>query len=250
MNLTGAEVLKLVRRRGLMIWVAVLTLGSVLVPYAVLVALHAAAPERHGPAGGGENPLQVLGLLAMIGGVGGILIAATAGSQDHSSGVFRDLVVTGRPRTALFLARVRGALAVYLPLVAVAFALAVAASFAFAGGEPSLLRGHVPGYAAWVAATAVLNVVLGVSLATIVSSRISIAVLIAWNTAVAPLLLQLRDLGGIRAAVGSSAAQHFVPAGPATVQVAMSTATALLVLALWTAIPLVLAARATTRRDA
>jgi hypothetical protein len=250
MTLTGAEILKLVRRRGLMTWAVLLTFGSVVVPYAVLVTVHALDPGRHGPAGSGENPEQVLGLLAIIGGVGAIIVATTAGSQDVSSGVFRELVATGRSRTALFLARVRGALAVYVPLVAAAFLVAVAASYAFAGGEPTASVGDVAGYAQWLAATTLLNVVLGVSLASIVSSRIAVGVLLAWNAIVAPLLLQIGDLGGVRAAIGTAATQHFAPAGPTTTQIAMSTATALAVLALWVTIAVLAGTHVTKRRDA
>jgi hypothetical protein len=250
MTLTRAEILKLVRRRALMTWALLLTLGSVVVPYAVLVTLHAIDPGSHGPAGAGENPEQVLGLLAMIGGVGAIIVSTTAGSQDVSSGVFRELVATGRSRVALFLARIRGSLAVYLPLVAAAFALAVAASYAFAGGAPTMSAGEVAGYAGWLGATTLLNIVLGVSLAAIVSSRIAVGVLLAWNAVVAPLLLQIADLGGVRAAIGTAAAQHFAPAGPTTTQIAMSTTTALAVLALWVAVPLLVGAQATRRREA
>ena len=250
MTLIGAEIVKLVRRRGLMAWAALLTLGSVVVPYAVLLLLHAIDPARHGPAGAGENPQHVLGMLALVGGVAGLLVSTTAGAQDHSSGVFRDLVLTGRSRAALFLARVGGALAIYVPLVAVAFGLAVGAAFAFAGDEPSVLAGQVPAYAAWTLATALLNVALGVALATAAGSRVAIGVLLAWNAIVAPLLLQLRDLGDLRGLIGNAAAQDLAPAGPATASVGMSTGAALLVLAVWLALPLLAGARVTRRRDA
>jgi hypothetical protein len=250
MTLTGAEVLKLVRRRALMTWAVVLTLGSVVVPYAVLVALRALDADRYGPAGGAQNLEHVLGLLALLGGVAAIVVATTAGSQDVASGVFRELVVTGRSRRALFLARVRGALAVCVSLVAAAFGLAVAASYALAGAETTASAGEVAGYGAWLGATTVLNVVLGVALASIVSSRVAVGALLAWNAIVAPLLLQIADLEGLRAAIGTAAAQHFAPGGPATTQVAMSTATALGVLALWIAVPLLAGAHVTKRRDA
>ena len=250
MTLARAEALKLIRRRGLMTWTALLTLGSVVVPYAVLVTLHALDPGRHGAAGSGENPERVLGLLALIGGVGAIIVATTAGSQDHSSGVFRELAATGRSRTALFLARVRGALAVYLPLVAAAFALAVIAAYAFAGGERTSSAGDVAGYAGWLAATTLLNVVLGVSLASIVGSRIAVGALLAWNAIVAPLLLQVAGLGGTRALIGTAAAQHFAPASPAATQITMSTVSALAVLTVWIALPLLIGAHVTKRREA
>ena len=90
MRLVSAEVLKLVRRRGTMIWCAILTIGSVLVAYTVLVALHAANASRHGPAGGADNFRHVALLLAGLGNVAAILIGAASGSQDASSGVLRD----------------------------------------------------------------------------------------------------------------------------------------------------------------
>lgn len=250
MTLTTAEIRKLRRRRGLMSWSLLLTLGSILVPYAVLVALHGTNPAEYAPAGGVENFEQALGVLATLGGLAAILIATTAGSQDHAAGVFRELAVTGRSRVALFLARVRGAAAVYFPLLAAAFGLALAASYVFAGGRPTADARDVLGYAAWVGAAALLNVVLGVSLASVVSGRVAVGVLLVWNVALAPMLIQVDALGGVRAAIGTAAAQHFAPASEDAAQVGMSSATALTVLGLWLAIPLFAGARVTQRRDA
>lgn len=249
MTLTTAEILKLTRRRGLMIWSLLLTIGSIVVPYAVLVALHATNPDSYGPAGGVPNFEQALAVLATLGGLAGILIATTAGSQDHAAGVFRELAVTGRSRVALFLARVRGALAVYVPLLAAAFGLALAASYVFAGGERTAGGSDVVGYAAWLGAASLLNVALGVSLAAVVSSRVAVGVLLVWNVAMAPMLLQIEALGQFRSAIGTAAAQHFAPASENAMQIGMSTATALAVLALWLAIPLLVGARVTQRRD-
>jgi hypothetical protein len=50
MRLVRAEILKLVRRRGLMIWSALLTVGSVLVALIVLLVLHAVNPAKQGSA--------------------------------------------------------------------------------------------------------------------------------------------------------------------------------------------------------
>jgi hypothetical protein len=250
MTLTGAEILKLVRRRGLISSAALLTLGPVVVSYGVLATLHAVDPVRWGPAGGAENLGSALGALALFVTVAAVIVSTTAGSQDASSGVFRDLVVTGRSRTALFLARVSGALAVYLPLLAAAFTLAVAASYAFAGGEATSAAGDVAGYAGWLGATATLTIVLGVSLASILSSRVVVGVLLAWTLILTPMLLGITELGGARAALGAAAAEHFAPNTAGATPIAMSTATALLVLALWVAIPLRIGARVTQRRDA
>jgi hypothetical protein len=250
MTLTGAEILKLVRRRGLIISAALLTLGPVVVSYGVLVTLHAADPERWGPAGGAENLASGLGALALFVTVAAVIVSTTAGSQDRSSGVFRDLVVTGRSRTALFLARVSGALAVYLPLLAAALTVAVTASYVFAGSKATSGAVDLAGYAGWLGAATTLTIVLGVSLGSILSSRVAVGILLAWTLVLTPMLLGITELGGARAALGAAAAEHFAPNPSGTTPIAMSTGTALLVLALWLVIPLRVGASVTKRRDA
>ena len=49
-------------------------------------------------------------MLALLAAVAGAIVGATAGGADIEAGVFRDLAATGRSRTALFFARVPGAL--------------------------------------------------------------------------------------------------------------------------------------------
>ena len=60
----------------------------------------------------------------------GFIVAATlgctAGSVDLSEGMFRHLVVTGRSRVALYLARIPAALAIVVPLVAIGFTIVCA----------------------------------------------------------------------------------------------------------------------------
>ena len=60
-------------------------------------------------------------MLAMPGSVVGVIIGSTAGGADIEAGVFRDLAATGRSRTALFAARVPGAWALVLPMLALAW---------------------------------------------------------------------------------------------------------------------------------
>jgi hypothetical protein len=249
-RLLAAETLKLRRRRGLMIWSTLLTIGTPLVAYGILLALHAASPDRHGPAGGTDNLQHLLGLYTILGGLAGIVIGTTAGSQDTSAGVFRDLVVTGRPRKTLFDVRTPGALAVYLPLLATGFGIAVAGAYAFAGDLATPGGADIGRYAAWILAGGVLDVVLGVALTSVVSSRVATGVLVAWNAFVAPLLVQIDTLGGARKAISTAAAESFAPAGTDSVEITMSTATALLVLAVWIAVALRAGAVFTKRSDA
>jgi len=234
MRLIRAEVLKLVRRRGLMTWSLILTVGAVVVAETIVVALHAFNPAHHGPAGGANNLDNYMFLVSGLGTVAAILIGATAGTQDVGNGVFRDLVVTGRKRATLFNVRVPGALLVILPMVAAAFAIAVGGAFLFSGSLADPSWSDVAKYGEYIVASMVVNVVVAVGLASFASSRVVVGVLIAWNAIVGPLLAHISVLGSVRKGLDIAATQHFLPLHNGnTPGVTMTTGTALLVLAVW-----------------
>jgi hypothetical protein len=250
MRLIGAEVLKLVRRRGLMTWALILTVGAVLFAEVLLLILHAVNPAHHGPAGGRTNLEHYVFLAAGLGNVAAIIIGATAGTQDVGNGVFRDLVVTGRKRSTLFNVRAPGALAVFLPMLAAALALAIAGSFLFAGDLPNASGSDVAKYVEYALAITTVDIVIAVGLAAFASSRVVVGVLIAWNAIVAQLLLQISALGSVRRAIDVAAAEHFMPAGTDGTRIAMSTSTALVVLLAWVALFGAAGRWWTNRRDA
>lgn len=246
-----AEMLKLARRRGTMIWAALLTVGSVLVANIIVVSLHAANATRHGPAGGVENLKNVTFLLGGLGTVAAILVGSAAGTQDVAAGVFRDLVVTGRPRRTLFDVRLPGALIVFLPLVAIAFGLEVLCAYVFAGSNPTPSGRIVGDWAAYLAAATAVNIALAIGLAAFASSRVVVGVLIAWNAIVSNVLAHINSLGGSRKVITSVAFEHFVPASAAdSSRVAVSTATAVAVLVGWVVAFHAAGRWWTTRRDA
>jgi hypothetical protein len=234
MRLVSAEMLKLVRRRGLMAWSALLTIGAVLVAEIIIVVLHAVNPDHHGPAGGQTNLENYIFLIGGLGNVAAILIGATAGTQDVSNGVFRDLVVTGRKRRTLFYVRVPGALLVFLPMLAVGLALAIGGAYAFAGSNPAPSASYVIHSIAYALAITSIDVFLAVGIAAFVTSRIVVGVLIAWNAIMSQLLMQISSLGSVRTFIDVAAAEHFMPLrdGGGT-RIAMSSVTALLVLVGW-----------------
>ncbi len=236
MTLVGAEILKLVRRRGLMAWSLILTVGCVLVAEVVLVILHTVNAAHHGPAGGLENFKGVIFLLAGVGTVAAIIIGATAGTQDVANGVFRDLVVTGRKRSTLFNVRGPGALAVFLPMLALGFALALVVAFAFAGDLPTPSASLIAKYGEYSLATTCVNILIAIGLAAFASSRVVVGVLIAWNAIVSHILISIGVLGGSRKLIDVAAAEHFLPRDNNDMTVVMSTATALVVLLVWVAI--------------
>ena len=250
MRLISAEVLKLVRRRGLMAWSLFLTVGTVLIAEIVLVVLHAVNPDHHGPAGGKSNLELFVFLASGLGSIAAIMIGGTAGTQDVSNGVFRDLVVTGRSRSALFNVRVPGALAVFMPILALGLGLGFAGSFLLAGGSPTASASTVLKYIEFSVLGAGINVIIAVGLAAFMSSRVVIGVLIAWNAIVAQLLLHISSLGGARKFIDAAAVEHFAPATSGNTKIAMSSVTALLVLLGWTLLFTQAGRWWTTRRDA
>lgn len=236
MRLIRAEVLKLVRRRGLMIWSALLAVGVLTLVETVLVVLHAVNAAHHGPAGGASNFRGATETLALLGTLTAVLIGSTAGSQDVGNGVFRDLVVTGRKRSTLFDVRVPGAFLVWLPLTLAGFAVATIASFAFKGYLPNPTWFEISHELMYVLALGTVNLVVAVGLTAFMSSRVAIGVLIVWNTAISHLLIAFHSLGGARKFLDVAAAEHFVPGGRGDQHISMSTATAVIVLVVWAAV--------------
>ena len=122
-RLVGAEFLKLRKRRGLVVSGLALTVLPMLVAYTVLLIVHGVNPVKHGPAGGLRNFSDSMDLLMTLSGIAAILIGATLGAGDLGSGVFRELVVTGRSRLALFGARIPAGLGLAWMLAGAGFAI-------------------------------------------------------------------------------------------------------------------------------
>ncbi len=122
--LIATRFMELRRRRGLMAALTGVTIGIPTIFLAIRLLLHAFAPNTYGPAGGYN---VFTGLVAGVLYVFGFIVAATlgcaAGSADLTDGVFRHLVVTGRSRLALYLARIPAGLAIIVPLVAIGFTI-------------------------------------------------------------------------------------------------------------------------------
>ncbi len=93
----------------------------------VRLILHAVAPKTYGPAGGYDiYTALTAGVLYTFGFIVAAALGCTAGSVDLTEGMFRHLVVTGRSRVALYLARIPAGLAIIGPLVAFGFGVVCA----------------------------------------------------------------------------------------------------------------------------
>jgi len=121
------RIMELRKRRGLMIALALVTIGIPTVFLVIRLLLHAVAPKTYGPAGGYDTyTAMVAGVLYVFGFIVAATLGATAGSADLTEGMFRHLVVTGRSRLAIYLARIPAGLAIIVPLVAAGFTIVCA----------------------------------------------------------------------------------------------------------------------------
>jgi hypothetical protein len=115
--------LELRKRRGLMVVTVLLTVGLPVLVLGLRLLFHVADPKSYGPAGSPSVFQILLQPMAEFGFIIAATLGATAGTTDLTDGMFRHLVITGRSRVALYLARIPAGLSIVLPLVAVAFTL-------------------------------------------------------------------------------------------------------------------------------
>lgn len=255
-RMTDADVLKLRKRRGTMIWAALLALAPIVIYFLVSAIQHSSNPARYGPAGGTHNFGDGLRVIALLfGSLTALLVGVEAGAGDWANGVFRDLVVTGRSRLALFASRVPAALAITWLLVIAAYGLLLIGTYAFAGGLPTPDGALVlEGLGFTLLATAMMCVV-AVGFASLTTSKpAAIIALIAWLVVASPLLASIKSLGSSRDWLMSQALAHFSPVhlgeGPHGATVAMSAGMAVVVLAVWLIVFLALGAWRTRTMDA
>jgi hypothetical protein len=208
---------------------------------------------KHGPAGGAENFTGSLNLLGDLSVVAAILVGATLGTGDVVAGVFRELVVTGRSRYALFASRVPAGLGFLLAFVVVGFAVSAAAATVLAGSLDAPSGMLIARSLGWLVLTTAASLLFALGVSSVVGSRgTSIGVLLGWSLIVSPLLIQIGSLGFVRDGLLRAATQRFEPVqilgeGP---HVSMSLAAAAVVALAWTILSLGLGAWRTVTRDA
>lgn len=252
-RLVTAEFLKLRKRRGLVVSVLALTVVPIVVAYSVLAILHATDPDSHGPPGSLGNFSGSMELLTQLSAVAAILVGTTLGAGDLAAGVFRELVVTGRSRLALFGARAPAGLALLVPFIAAAFAITAAAATLLAGSSEAPSGSLLAHSAGWLALVTVPSFALALGVSTVLGSRgTSIGILLAWQLVAMPLLLQVGILGAFREGFVDAATNRLGPAAlmEGTVAVPMSLGAAAAVIFAWIAVPLAAGAWRTCTRDA
>jgi hypothetical protein len=265
MNLTiafqmiAAEVLKLRRSRGPMVAALVLSVGIIVLYFGVMEL------RRNAHLGGTEGLLNGITLLGIyFGSFAAILIGTEAGTADVTSGVFRDLVATGRSRTALFLVRVPAAITVALVFTLSGFLVTVVATFAFSGSAPTPDLGLILRSAGWVVVATAVVTSLAVGVGSLTGSRsLTLTAVIGWQTIASTLLYAAVFLGSARDGVLLIALSHLRPGkhygspdspgssgALADLDLPMATAVAVLVILAWTVVPTIAGAWRTRNQDA
>jgi hypothetical protein len=251
----GADFLKLRKKRGTLIWAIILAVAPVVLFFVIGAILHATSPSENGPAGGLDNfriGVRLLGGL-LFGPLAAILIGVEAGTGDASAGVFRDLVVTGRSRLALFASRVPAALALCWLVITSAYLLILVGTFAFASSLPTPDSALIINSFGFLLLASGALCAVAVGFASLTTSRpAAIIALIAWQLIASPLLASISLFGSARNAILYQALSHFSPVelGDRAAGVTMSGGTAALVILGWFVVFLGLGAWRTARMDA
>jgi hypothetical protein len=241
----AAEVLKLARRRGLMWTALAFMLGSVLLILAV-------RSVKYTPTGGEDGYTGCMYAIISFGGLVATAIGATAGSQDHSSGVFRDLVATGISRLKLFSVRIPGAWIVMVGLVAPAYLIAVAAGLTLAGDHTKLSGSMIQDDLGYLVLLFGTLTVLGCAFSTMAGSRgWVIGGLIVLEWVVQPLLTHVDQLGRSRDWLLGPAVDHFAREQIGRYnELELSSSQAWITIAVWMAVAFAIGAWRAVTRDA
>lgn len=258
-QMIAADVLKLRRHRATMVTAVLLSAGIAILYFAFIEARH------HGNLAGPQALSDGATLMGIyFGAFAAILIGTEVGTTDLGSGVLRDLIATGRSRTALFLVRIPAAIAIAVALTLAGFAVAVAAAYAFHGSAAAPSASLAFEFAAWVALATVVQTTLAVGIASLTGSRpVTLVTVIGWNTIATGILYLASFLGPVRDLVLLIALGDLFPgqqvgtrAHPGSsialnnFKLPMPAVTAVLVILAWAVIPAVAGAWRTRTRDA
>jgi ABC-type transport system involved in multi-copper enzyme maturation permease subunit len=253
-QMASADFLKLRKKRGTLLWALVLALAPLLIFFIVRAAQHSSNPAQYGPAGGTAGYTDGIRILATVfGPLAAILVGVEAGAGDAAAGVFRDLVVTGRSRLALFASRVPAALGLAWLIVLAGYGLLMIGTYAFASGGPTPGAAlDFNGLGFTLLETGVIAVV-ACGFASLLASRpAALTVLIGFHLVASPILSSIESLGSSRKALLADALAHFSPVhlGGRQASVAMSQGLAIVVLLAWLVAFLALGAWRTRTMDA
>jgi hypothetical protein len=174
-SVIGAKLLELRKRRTLMIVIVAFTVVLPVIFYGIRLLYHLGDPARYAPAGA-PNAFATIGvLMAEFGFIAAAALGATAGTADLTDGMFRHLVITGRSRLALYLARIPAGLSILLSLAAIGFTVTCLVT-AFLGspqapGAANLPTGAMIDAGLWLELYLVIGFTVGLGLGSLMGQR-------------------------------------------------------------------------------
>lgn len=191
--LISAKVLELRKRRTLVTVMVAFTIALPVIFYGVRLIYHLADPARYAPAGAPNAFATAGSLMDEFGFIVAVTLGATAGTTDLTDGMFRHLVITGRSRLALYLARIPAGLSILLSLAAAGFTLACLVT-AFLGsphaaGAASVSAGGMARSGLWLGLDLLIGFTVGLGLGSLMGQRtVPVILLIVLEIIITPVL--------------------------------------------------------------
>ena len=191
--LIGVKLLELRKRSALMVVTVLFTVGLPVIFYGIRAIYHLSDPAHNGPAGAPSAFATAGTVMAEFGFIVAVLLGATAGSDDLTDGMFRQLVITGRSRIALYLARIPAGLSILLSLAAIGFTVAaLVTAFLNSPHAPGTLppsAGALAGAGLWLELYLVIGFTVGLGLGVLMGQRtVPVVLLIVLDIIITPLL--------------------------------------------------------------
>jgi hypothetical protein len=119
----GAKLMEIRRRRVVLAFIVAFTVGVPVIFYGLRLIFHLADARVYAPAGSASIYPNVCSLMNEFGFIVAVTLGATAATTDLADGMFRHLVITGRSRVALYLARIPAGLTIILLLMGAGFTI-------------------------------------------------------------------------------------------------------------------------------
>ena len=191
--LIGAKLLELRKRRTLMIVIVAFTVGLPVIFYGVRLLYHLGDPARYAPAGAPDAFATAGTLMGEFGFIAAAALGVTAGTADLTEGMFRHLVITGRSRLALYLARIPAGLSILLSLAAAGFAVTCLVT-AFLGTPHTASAVTVPAggmvrSGLWLELDLLIGFVAGLGLGSLMGQRtVPVVLLVLLEIIITPAL--------------------------------------------------------------
>jgi hypothetical protein len=188
-----AKLLELRRRRVLMIVTVAFTVVLPVIFYGIRLAFHLGDPAHYAPAGAPSAFATAVTVMDEFGFIIAVTLGVTAGTADVTDGMFRHLVITGRSRLALYLARIPAGLSILLSLAAVGFTVACLVT-GFLGsplpaGAVTPSPGAMTDAGLWLELDLVIGFTVGLGLGSLMGQRtVPVILLIVLEIIITPIM--------------------------------------------------------------